>query len=108
MFVSSSFFATDNTQIINRRAQADLRSDSRRTRFKLIWQIRIDCFLESDALDHIAAALKRIHLFQQRRFAVDDAAACGRKNLMTRESVEITIQILYIDACMRRPLRAIN
>src|SRR5947207_6986698 len=57
---------------------------------------------------HIAAALKRIHLFQQRRFAVDDAAACVRKNLMTRESVEITIQILYIDPCMRRPLRAID
>src|SRR5947207_3536419 len=108
MFISSRFFATDNIQIIKRGAQADLRSDSRRTRFKLIWQIRVSRLLESDALDHIAAALKWIHLFQQRRFAVKDAAARRRKNLMTRESIEITIQILYIDPCMRRPLRAID
>ncbi len=64
MFVGRGLFPADDAQIINGRAQANLGSDRGRARFKLVRQVGIDRLLERDALNHVAAALKGLHLFQ--------------------------------------------
>ena len=82
MLVSRSLFTADDIQIIDGRAQTDLRCDCRRASFKLIRQIRVRRFFERHALDHVAATLKRIHLLQQPRRSVNNATTGRRKHLV--------------------------
>ena len=83
MLVSSGLLAADNVQIVDRRPQTNLRSNCRSAGFKLIRQVRISSLFERHGLNHVAAALERVHLLQPALLAVNNAAAGGREHFVT-------------------------
>ena len=85
-----------------------MRSDRRRAGFKLVRQIGVNRLLKRHAFDHVATALERIHRVKQTSLTIHHAAAGRRKHLVTGKSVEVTIQILNIDAAVRRLLGAVD
>ena len=89
--------ASDAVQVINRRTQTNLRRDRRRACFHLVWQFCKRRLLKRNGLDHIAAALERIHLFENFCFAVDDSASRWRVHFMTRKRIEVAVKLLDID-----------
>src|SRR5215210_7933279 len=97
MLIRDRLLTPDAVQIVNRCAETDLRSDGRCSRFKLIGQSRISRLFKTDRADHTAATLKWIHLLQQFSLAVNDAAACWRKHLVSRQRIEIAIEILHVN-----------
>src|SRR6266404_6509989 len=108
MLVCSRLLSINRIQIVDCGAQSYLRSDCRRSRLKLIWQISVDSLFKRNALDHVTTALKRIHLFEYLSLAVNDSAASGSEHLVTREGVKVAVEILNIDQHMRSALRAID
>src|SRR4029453_13963518 len=68
----------------------------------------ISRFLKSHRSYHVAAALERIHLFQQLGFSVNNAATCRRIHLVTRKNKEITVDILHVNRHVRGALSAID
>ena len=61
MFVEGSLLTAYNVEVVNRRAQTNLRSDRRRAGFELVRQICVNRLLKRHAFDHVATALERIH-----------------------------------------------
>ena len=59
-------------------------------------------------MDHVAAALERLHALEQRRLAVQNADAGRAAQLVAGERVEIAIQVLHVDRQVRRRLRAVD
>src|SRR3954465_1224675 len=89
--------AVERVEIVNRSAQAYLRSDCGRARFELVRDGRVSASLERDGANHRAAADERVHLFEQVRLAVENTAARRREHLVTRNGVEVAVQVLHVN-----------
>ena len=76
--------------------------------FEALRRQLIDCLLEGDVLNHVAAALPRWRVLEDFRLAIDDADAGGRKHLMPGENVEVAVQRLHVHTHMRDGLRTVD
>jgi hypothetical protein len=65
-------------------------------------------FFESDVLDHVAAALPGLRVFENVVLAEDDADAGGRENFVAGEDVEVAIVGLHVDLHVRNGLGAVE
>src|SRR5205085_1520249 len=100
--------AVERVEIVDRRAQPDLRGDGGRAGLEFVGDGGVGAPLERDGAYHRAAADERVHLLKKLRPAVEDAAARGREHLVAGDGVEVAVQILHVNLQVRRSLRAVN
>src|SRR3546814_4180585 len=87
----------DGLPICDRRPQRDRRRDRRRARLELVRDRVVGGLLERDGEDHVAAALVRLHLLEQRGFSVEHA---DRSEEHTSE-LQSLMRISYAVFCLK-------
>src|SRR5208283_2992291 len=82
MLISGDVFHTDPFKVVRRRAKPDRGTKCRGTGLETRGRIGERTVLKSNALDHIAAALPRRHLVEQRLFAVNHTDRARTEHLV--------------------------
>src|ERR1043166_3918876 len=108
LLVREGGVAVERVQVVNRRAESDLRGDGGRAGLELVGDGGVGAALERDGANHRAAAEERVHLLQKLGPAVEDAAPGGREHLVAGDAVEVAAQVLHVNLDMRSALRAVN
>src|SRR5215467_124118 len=108
MLVGRDAVQTDCINIIYRSAHPDGAPYVGGACLELVRQGVIQRLFECDRADHIAAALIWRHLLKQFFFSVEDADAARTVNLVARDRIEVSIQLLDVDLDMRRSLGPVD
>src|SRR5262249_60898965 len=58
--------------------------------------------------DHVSAALIRRHSLEQPGLSIQHPDTCRSINLVTRECIEVTVEILDVNSVVRRRLSSID
>jgi hypothetical protein len=95
-------------EIVHGGAEADDARDVRGAGFELVGQGVVRAALEAHGQDHVAAALVRRHLLEQRALAVQDARPRRAEHLVARERVEVAVERFHVDAQMRHGLSSVD
>ena len=108
LLVLANLFHADACQVINGDAKTDRFGDVGRAGLEFVRQIVVDGVVEPDFLDHFATTHERRHGFQERAFAVENAAGGRAAHLVAAEHEEVGVERLYVHAHVRNALRAID
>ena len=108
MLVGRDIFHSNVVQIFDCCPQADSARHVRCTRLEFVRNLVVDRLLEGDRTDHVPAALIWRHGFQQGSLSVQDTDSGRSVCLVPGESVEIAVNLLYIDRQTRGRLSTID
>ena len=100
--------SSDALEIINRRGQSDRSGDVGRASLEAVRRFLECALLQSNADDHLAAAVPRWHRLENLGATVKHADAGRRTHFVTGEGEEIATHLLHIDRQMPGALRRID
>ena len=108
LFLGFDFIETDSLDIFDSGYKAYRPFHVLGARLKFRRQFRVGGFLLMDVFDHVAAHEEWFHVIQKFFFAIEHADAAHGAHFVSRESKEITIQVLHVHFLVWRRLGAIQ
>ena len=108
LLVREQRLAILRAQPVDGRAQSHHGGDVGCAGLEFVRRLLVRRRFERDRAHHFAAALPRLHPFEQRGAAVEDADAHRAVHLVRRQGIKIAAKFLHVDGQVRRGLRAVE
>src|SRR5277367_5352220 len=108
MFVARNVWHPNALDIINGRAKPDSIRDVPGASFEPARRWLIRGLLKRDVLNHVAAAMPGLRVFEHIELAVNDADARGPEHFVAGKNVKVTVKKLHVRADVRDGLRSVQ
>jgi len=108
MFVARDVHHSDAIKIINCGTQPNSIGNIPRSRLESSWRGLVNRLFKSYVLNHVAAALPGLRVFENIQLAENYADPRWGKNFVARENIKVAVISLYINMHMGNGLRAIQ